>query len=405
MIALHRARRIAAEAPALPAQTLPLTEAIGARTAAAVTALLDIPHAATSAMDGWAIAEAAGSASWRVVDHHPEGPADLAPALQRGEAAAVVTGSPIPEGAVSVLRTEHSQLDGDRLTPSAQTPDLEPGRNIRPAGVEARRGERILPAGMTLTPARAATAAVAGYDTVQVIPLPRVRIVLTGGEVITSGLPAAGEVRDVFGVALPGMLASLGVKDVDAARIDDDVETLVPLLRKPGADVVITTGGTAHSRADTLRPALARVGAEILIDSVDMRPGHPTVLARLGSTWVLGLPGNPLAGFAGLAVVGQPLLAALQGVTPQQAVTTLEYPSGAQLPGARRGTRVLPAIRRHGGVHPAAHRAAHMMRGLAGADVLALVPTGGLEPGEPVQCLPVPGTTAGTAERSQPWDG
>src|SRR5690625_4242481 len=193
---LPEARQLLAGLPPLPATDQPLAQAVGAVLAEPVDARTRLPHASTSAMDGWALAapdaqHTGSSPQWRVTQSPAENPGTQLGPLQPGEAVGVVTGSPIPAGTVSVLRTEHGQLDSGRLTASEGTPDLEPGRNIRAAGTEAEPGDRLLDPGQTLTPVRAATAAVAGYDQLRVHPAPRTEIITTGTEIITARLPAS----------------------------------------------------------------------------------------------------------------------------------------------------------------------------------------------------------------------
>ncbi|WP_120005526.1 molybdopterin molybdotransferase MoeA [Nesterenkonia muleiensis] len=409
-----QARSIAASAAALVPVRRPLAVGIGCVLAEPLNAQLNIPHAATSAMDGWAITSGQQRSWWLRADG-ADRPATVLDPLAAGQAVAVVTGSPVPEGAHSVLRSEHghiehSEAQGAVLRADPGTPDLEPGRNIRPEAAEARVGELLCEPGQVLTAPRAAAAAVAGYDELTVIPRPRVRLVLTGDEVISSGLPARGQVRDVFGLALPSMLGAMGAELVGVHRLGDDTAGLVSLIelrfsepglseqgcsgqrswQTDGPELVITTGGTAHSRADALRPALERLEAEVLVGSVDMRPGHPAMLARHGRTYVLGLPGNPLAGFAALAVLGEPLIRALRGITP--AVSSRILRASNALKGARSAVRLLPVHIREDDAQPLSHASSHMMRGLAAADAFAVVPTGGIAAGEQVECLQVPGS-------------
>lgn len=393
-IPFEQARGIAASAEALPAVRCSLEEGIGCVLSEPVTAQLDIPHAATSAMDGWAVT-AAEEPQWALRSDRADRPGIVLQPLAAGEAVAVVTGTPIPKGAHSVMRSEHGYIDhsgsqGTRLHATPGTPDLEPHRNIRPTAAEAHTGQLLCEPGRILTATRAATAAVAGYDNLAVIPPPRVRLILTGGEVITSGHPAPGQVRDVFGLALPTMLGAMGADLVGSDRIDDDAAALVDLMEKNPPDVIITTGGTAGSPADVLRPALTRLRARILVDSVAMRPGHPALLARHNGTYILGLPGNPLAGFAALAALGEPLIRALRGITP--AATSHALRAGSALQGPRTGVRLVPVQVTQETVQPLPHTSSHMMRGLAEADALAIVPAGGLTTDQHVECLPVPGS-------------
>lgn len=412
MMTLTQAREQAASLDQLAPVRASLQEAIGSVLLDPVRALQDIPHVSTSAMDGWALAAEPqsgprGEQGWTLRPESAHSPATRPAPLRAGEATEVLTGSPVPEGTYAVLRFEHGVAEGARLRAISTTPDTSPQRNVRHAGTECRAGDRLVPAGVVLTPARAAVAAVAGHDRLTVTPRPRVQLVLTGAEVVTSGTPASGQVRDVFGLALPQMLTEMGAAAVSTLRLGDDPEVLAGTFREiaaaGSADLIITSGGTAHSRADALRPALEQLGAELLVDSVQMRPGHPVLLAQLPRSeralYVLGLPGNPLAGFAALTALGVPLLRALRGLDEQARTRTRSSTAGAPLTGARRGTRLLPVRSGHHGVVPAGHSRSHMMRGLAAADALAIVPEGGLASGDPVECLPVPG------QGGLEWDG
>ena len=366
-------------------------------------------------MDGWAIAEPeepsgsgqslgeAPAPRWRLRSESAESPVLQPSPLRPGEAAEVVTGSPVPTGTVSVLRSEHGIISQGWLEALDSSGDTAPLRNIRGVGIEARAGDQLISAGAVLSPAGAATAAVAGYDCVSVVPQPRVQLVLTGEEIVTQGMPSGGYVRDVFGLALPEMVTSMGAVPVNSRRLGDNVaalaEALEQIARSSSADLIITSGGTSHSKADSLRPALARIGAEVTLDGVDMRPGHPSLIARLpgteGPVYLLGLPGNPLAGFAGLAALGAPLLDALRGVPATHRTRTLKVTAGSALEGASRGTRLLPVRITTQGAVPAGYSNSHMMRGLANSDALAVVPSGGVAHGQTVQCLEVPGQRQG----------
>lgn len=413
MMTLTQARERAAAPEALPPARMNLQHAIGSVLLEPVRASQDIPHVSTSAMDGWALAaepakSPQGAPSWALRAETAHSPAIRPAALGAGEAVEVLTGSPVPEGTASVLRAEHGVTDGARLQAISTSPDTAPQRNVRPAGAECRAEDQLVPAGVVLTPARAAVAAVAGHDQLRVTPRPRVQLILTGTEVTTSGTPAPGQVRDVFGLALPQMLTEMGAASVESQRLGDDVEllteTLARIATSGGADLIVSSGGTAHSRADALRPALETLGAELVVDSVDMRPGHPVLLARLpreeGPLYLLGLPGNPLAGFSALTALGVPLLRALRGVPAAARMPSLQRAAGAPLPGARRGVRLLPVRQGPHGIIPAGHSRSHMMRGLAQSEALAIVPEAGLAQGDPVECLPVPGQREEGAE----WD-
>jgi molybdopterin molybdotransferase len=282
------------------------------------------------------------------------------------------------------------------LRHDAKPADTLPGRHIRPAGEEAAAGDVLIPAGTILNPAHIALAAVAGHDYVQIQRKPRVAVVLTGSEVVTSGEPAPGQVRDAFGPQLDTVISQLGGEPVGQQRIGDTFqEWMAALAGSPDADrpdVTVTTGGTGKSGTDHFRDAVAALGGRLLLDGVAMRPGHPAVLAELpDGRFIIGLPGNPLAAMMALMTLGEPLLAAL-GDKPLQAARLVT--SGADIDPDPGRTRLMPCTLVHSLAFPASHTGPGMMRGLAWADGYMAVPPEGVAAGAPVPVLPLPWTTA-----------
>ncbi|MFE4605351.1 molybdopterin molybdenumtransferase MoeA, partial [Kitasatospora indigofera] len=129
-------------------------------------------------------------------------------------------------------------------------------------------------------------------------------------------------------------------------------------------------------------------GARLLVDGVAVRPGHPMVLAGLpDGRHLVGLPGNPLAAVAGTVTLALPLLHMLAG---RAAAGPCVTPAADPLPGHPRDTRLLPVRRSARGAVPLAFDGPAMLRGLALAEALAVVPPGGVPAGAPVELLPVP---------------
>ena len=165
-------------------------------------------------------------------------------------------------------------------------------------------------------------------------------------------------------------------------------ETGEPAAEEAPADVVITTGGTGRSGTDHLRRAVAELGGRLLIDGIAMRPGHPAVLAELpDGRFILGLPGNPLAAMMALCTVGAPLLAALgHGTLPPVG----EVPCGTMIDPDPGRTRLMPFRLLYGMASPAQHAGPGMMRGLAAADGVLVVPPHGVQLGEAVPAFALP---------------
>jgi molybdopterin molybdotransferase len=365
------ARALAASRTPLQAHEIALADAVGAVLAEDAIAVRPVPHYDSSAMDGWAVA---GPGPWRVVAED---------VLVPGQARGIVTGGPLPLGSEAVVPTEGGTLlEGllDALRPAA-------GMHVRRAGEEAPAGTVLAVAGTRLSPAHVAALAIAGIDVVLARSRPRVGFVLTGDEVITAGLPRVGRVRDAFDPLLLRAAEGLAAVPLPAQRVGDDPAAIRDAIDAlDDADVLVTVGGTGHSPVDRLREAIE--DATTVFDGVAMRPGHPTLLARLpDGRPLLGLPGNPLAAVTALLSFLPPLLEGLTAVLRTGAPTAT---AAVDLPGRAGGTTLVPCAGRWTGLTPAEASRPNMLRGLAASEVLAVVPPEGVPAGGHARVLPLP---------------
>ena len=253
-------------------------------------------------MDGYAVG---GAGPWQVAGRVLAGGPAWARELGPGQAVEIMTGAVVPAGTTAVLPYETAELGGT-------TVGTKP--HIRRAGEDARAGDELAGAGRLVTPAVAGLLAQAGADAVAVHRRPRVRLVVTGDEVVSAGVPAAGQVRDVFGPMVAALVVAAGAVVAERLLLRDDPGLLAERLAAPDADVVVVTGSSSAGAADHLHRVLERAGARRLVDRVACRPGGPQLLASLpDGRWVTGLPGNPFAGLVAAVTVLQPLLYALTG--------------------------------------------------------------------------------------------
>ncbi|MFF9770336.1 molybdopterin-binding protein [Streptomyces sp. NPDC014636] len=365
-----------------------LADALGLVLAAPLDALTDLPSFDTSAMDGWAVA---GPGPWQVRDEgvlagHAQGEP-----LTDGEAVRIATGARIPADTTAVLRTEHGRIDAQGRLHT--TREMLHGQDIRPRGQECRNGDQLLPVGTLVTPAVLGLAAAAGYDTVTAVPRPRVEVLVLGDELLTEGLPHDGLIRDALGPMLPPWLRALGADVIALRRIGDDAQALRKAVTGSKADLIVTTGGTASGPVDHVHPILERIGAELLVDGVKVRPGHPMLLARTKDhQHLVGLPGNPLAAVSGLLTLAEPLLRTL-AARPAPEPYTLPLKEAVQ--GHPYDTRLIPVVLRGDHAVPLHYNGPAMLRGVAAADALAVVPPGGARQGEEAELLDLPWAAAG----------
>ncbi|ROR43264.1 molybdopterin molybdotransferase MoeA [Kitasatospora cineracea] len=381
--AARRAARTAVPRP-LPVERVELAAAAGRTLAEPLAALTDLPAFDTSAMDGWAVA---GPGPWRLSGRVLAGQACLP--LADGAAVEIATGAQLPPGATGVLRREHGVLTELPDGAAQLRGEVVPGQDVRPRGQECGRGEELLPAGLPVTPAVLGLAAAAGHDRLAVHRRPTVELLVLGDELLVAGLPGPGRVRDALGPLLPPWLAGAGAELLGSRYVRDDFGLLRDAIRRSPADLVLTTGGTAAGPVDFLHAALEATGGHPLVDGVAVRPGHPMLLAALpGGRHLVGLPGNPLAAVAGTVTLALPLLHALSGRTAPAAGPA--EPLAAALPGHPVDTRLHPVRRSAAGLAPLPHDGPAMLRGLARAEALAVVPPGGLAAGEYAEVLALP---------------
>jgi molybdopterin molybdotransferase len=372
-------------------ETVPVGEATGRTLATAVHSLTALPSFASSAMDGWAVN---GDEPWLLGEPILAGDPPATGHLAPGTARAIATGGCVPAGTHGILRSEHGEMRragaAATLIRSAQAGADEPapGEHVRARGEECGLDERMLEAGCLLTAPRVALAAVTGHDTLSVTAPPTVELLLLGTEVTQSGVPGPGQVRDAYSPGFPALLGGLGVRLTGLRRLPDDLRQTVEAVRSSTAALVISTGGSARGPADHVRAALDALGATVLIDGVRMRPGHPVMIARLiDGRLMLCLPGNPLAAMLVLASLGVPLIDGMLGRPLAPLGTVALAHDFANLSGS---TRLVAYQNRMDGAVPTARQGSGMLRGLAEADGVAVVPPGGACAPDPIATIPLP---------------
>ncbi|MFD4140781.1 molybdopterin molybdotransferase MoeA [Streptomyces sp. NPDC058572] len=371
-----------------PTRRVKLDDALGQVLAEPLTALCDLPSFDTSAMDGWAVAgpgpwtiEGAGS----ILAGHGENEP-----LPDGTAVRIATGARIPPETTAVIRSEHARVDSAKHHLYGER-EVIPGQDIRHRGQECRRGDQLLPTASLVTPAVLGMAAAAGYDELLTVARPRVEVLVLGDELLTTGLPHDGLIRDALGPMIAPWLRALGAEVIATRRIGDDADALHAAVTGSDADLLVTTGGTAAGPVDHVHPVLQKAGAELLVDQVAVRPGHPMLLAQLTSgKHLVGLPGNPLAAVSGLLTLVEPLLRGLAGghdPAPYRA------PVRDEVHGHPYDTRLVPFVYRDDRLVPLHYNGPAMLRGIAAADGLAVVPPGGARTGDELTVLDLPWAT------------
>ena len=385
----HLAEILAAIAPTDPIP-LSLAAAAGLTLAEDVTARVDVPVFDNSAMDGFAVryadvegASAESPVDLRVVADLPAGTGED-PALAPGEAARIMTGSPVPSDADAIVPFEDTEggLEDSLGTITVVRAPKGAGAHIRRRGEDLRAGAVVIPAGVELRALQLSAAAATGVDRVTVARPPRVLVISTGDELVEPGATLAhGEIPESNSTLLAGLVRGTGAELLRATCVSDDPDLFRSLLSENrGADVVITSGGVSAGAYEVVRKALE---SDIDFVKVAMQPGKPQGFGRLpDGTLMFGLPGNPVSVAVSFEAFVRPALLALQGRTRlQRDVIRLPASVGWRTPPGRR--QYLPAAIDRSDparwtVRPATAggSGSHLAAGLAAAEAYAVVEAG-----------------------------
>lgn len=304
----------------LPAENVELLQASGCVLAEDVVSELDQPPFARSSMDGYALrAEDAAQAPAQllVVGFIPAGVfPDIK--IEKGKAAKIMTGAPLPPGADSVQMIEKTRpVAGNRVEILEA---VSPGKNVSPRGSEAVAGQVVASAGSFISPAVIGLLAAVGKSEVPVYRRPAVAIIATGDELIDlTQTPAPGQIRNSNSLALAAQVAKLGARaDLLGVARDQHQQIRELLHRGLAYDVVLLTGGVSMGDLDLVEDVFAELGVQVFFNQVAVKPGKPVVFARLGEKLIFGLPGNPVSAATTFELLARPALRKLMGFSVYQ---------------------------------------------------------------------------------------
>jgi molybdopterin molybdotransferase len=297
----------------LDAELVPLSAAAGRVLIPPIVSDIDVPGFDRATMDGYAVVadSTEGATSYnrrtlRVVgDALPGSP--FQETVLAGEAVRIMTGAPMPAGTDAVLPAEFAEVSVESPDQVAALSTMSPGKNVGRRGEDIAVGTTVLDAGRALRPQDLGVMSSIGVSEVRVIRRPRVRLVITGNELLPAGSrPSGFQISDANGP----MLAALAERDgalVDVpGLVRDDPDAILAALRAD-ADVIIVSGGSSVGVED-LTPMLVATHGELAVHGIAMRPSSPTGLGRLDHRLVFLLPGNPVSAlcaydfFAGRAI-------------------------------------------------------------------------------------------------------
>jgi molybdopterin molybdotransferase len=331
----HRQRVSAAwewitqHAAPLEAETVSLASLVGRVLAVDVTAPLNVPAFDRSAMDGFAVqaAETEGAGDYNPLVFEVIGKSfpgqPFAGELRPGTAVRIMTGAPLPQGANAVVPAEYATEANSRVE---LTTAVSPGKHVGRTGEDIAQGNKVFSSGRRLRPQDVGLLASLGIAEVPVVRQPRVRIVVTGNELVPPGEPLGPyQIHEANSSMLRGLVARDGGLLESQCNLPDQKEAIREALTTPGADVVLVSGGSSVGAEDHAPMILAEVGT-LDIHGLAMRPSSPAGLGRIDSTLVFLLPGNPVSCLCAYDFFAGRAIRLLGGRNPDWPHSTVELP-------------------------------------------------------------------------------
>lgn len=332
-------------APVAQREPVALKEAGGRVLAEAVIAPHNVPRHTNSAVDGYAFAYSAYDVSngsemplaGRAAAGHP-----IEETVAPGHAVRILTGAVLPQGVDTVAMQEDVAVsEGDEPQTVRLPPGLKQGSNVREAGEDLKAGTEILGVGHILRPQDLAALASIGKGSIDCFQRLKVGIVSSGDEILAAGEGelALGQVYDANSPMLDALVRLAGCEPIDLGIWPDRAEEVRSRLSEAARslDVILTSGGASVSEEDHMSAALEALGSRHFW-RIAVKPGRPMMFGQIGSTMMIGLPGNPVAVFVCFLIYVYPLLRRLSGANWPEPRPIL-LPAAFDLPKRKIGRR------------------------------------------------------------------
>ncbi len=301
--------------------------------------------------------------------------AECGVSVSPGACVEIPTGGALPRGADAVVMLEYTEDYGDGTIGVCHP--AAPGMNLIFRGDDVRPGQTVLPAGRRLMPQDIGVLAAMGVSTVEVCRPLTVGVISTGDELVrVEEEPGAGQVRDVNSAVLQALVERAGARALRFGIVRDDEALLQSTLDAAleRCDMVLISGGSSVGEKDATERLLAEKG-ELLFHGIAIKPGKPTILARLGDKPVFGLPGHPAAAMLIARMFVLPLLSRLAGCDESEYALTATLTEPVAANHGRAQVVGVGLTERDGALYAAPiHGKSGLIAALAGSNGYFLIP-------------------------------
>jgi molybdopterin molybdotransferase len=394
MLSVSEAReRILSNFQSTATETIPLIAASNRVLAADIRATNDFPLFDNSSMDGFALRAEDTNASSITLSVVTDIPAGTSPkvTLGPGQAARIMTGAQMPQGANAVIPVEDTDFASREAGTSAPKTvsfarKIKSGENVRPRGMDIRAGEIVLQKGRMLKPQDLGLIATLGVAHVEVFKKPRVALISSGNELIEIDKPLEeGQIHDSNSYTIATLVESTGAEVLRLGVAKDTIESVSALFGKAAnenVDLILSSAGVSVGAFDFIKEVIETQG-KMDFWKVNMRPGKPLAFGKYRGINFIGLPGNPVSAFVGFEVFVRDVLGRLSGRSEGSRLR-VKVRSEEEIDSDGRESYLRAKIREENGILFAkltGHQGSGNLLSLVQADALLIIPAG-------VKCVP-----------------
>jgi len=297
--------------PTTNVETINIEDSLNRVLSKDIYALRDLPPYNNSAMDGYAFKYKDINNQLKVVSTILAGDIQN-PILKQNECYKIMTGAKVPNDCDTVAPKEICKIFDQKIE---IIKDIKQGNAIRLKGEEVKKGELLLKKGEDITASKIALLASQGITKIECFKELKVAIISTGSELKELGEDISdNEIYNINAINIKMHLQSYGIKADYLGTILDDLNSVTKKFNAlKEYDILLTTGGVSIGDADFTKEALLKNGFKELFHGIKVKPGHPLLIGMMDKTFVIALPGNPLAAILHVILIGLPIIRKKQG--------------------------------------------------------------------------------------------
>lgn len=275
-------------------EIIPIENATSRICAQDVFATSFLPKFNNSAMDGYAIIYEDKNSELEIIDIIFAGDNNNK-LLEKNSCIKIMTGAKIPENSTAIIPKEDiEELNDNKIKILKNVKEFQ---HIRYIGEDIKQNELLINIGDEINFSKIALLASQGISHIKVYKKPKVTI-FTSGEELKLHYEKI-ESFQIYNSNTPTFISrtqELGCEVTFIGQAKDTIEAIKELVNNSlDADLIITSGGVSVGDADFTKEAFYELGFETLFDGINVKPGKPTVFGKIKDTYILNLPGNPLA--------------------------------------------------------------------------------------------------------------